>query len=241
MPLIFGIHPVREALRAGTVERLVVRQETDNRRLAELVGLARAAGVDVRFERPERLDALCEGKPHQGVAAFAAPAPLADAEELLGRAGGDALFLLLDGIEDPQNLGAILRSADGAGVDGVFLPKRRSAPLSDAAWKASAGAAQHVPVARVPNLAQLMDRLKERGVWITGTDTDAPRAWHEADFTGPVALVFGREGEGLHRLVREKCDFLVKLPMRGSVASLNVSVSAGILLYEVLRQRSRGR
>ena len=237
MALIYGIHPVREALRAGSVERLLIRRDGENRRLGELVGMARSLGVDVRFEPGRNLDALSEGCLHQGVVAYVTPAPLLDAETLMDRGGDTPLHLLLDGIEDPHNLGAILRSADGAGVTGVFLPKRRSAPLSETVWKTSAGAVQNVPIARTANIVTVMEKLKDRGFWVTGTDGSATKLWHEVDYTGPTALVFGREGEGLHRLVKEHCDHLVKLPMLGSVSSLNVSASAAVLLYEVVRQR----
>lgn len=240
MPMIFGIHPVREALAAGEVERLLVQADASGGRLGELISRARGLGVDIRHEPKARLDQLANGTLHQGIAALVAGRRLYSLEDLLAGRDHPPLLLLLDGIEDPHNLGAIIRSAEGAGVTGLVLTKRRSSPLSDTVWKISSGAVQHVPVAKVPNLAQAMDWLKEQGVWITGTAIDAPLLWHEADFTGPLAIVLGREGEGMHRLVREKCDYLVRLPMAGRVESLNVSVSAGILLYEAVRQRARG-
>lgn len=239
MPVVYGLHPVREALAGGQVERLLIQRDSANPRLNELVGLARARGVDVRFEPRPRLDQLAERNLHQGVVAFIAGRAMQTLEELVASAPANPLYLILDGIEDPHNLGAILRCADGAGVAGIVLPKRRSAPLSETVWKVSAGAAQYVPIARVPNIVQAMETLKAHGVWVVGTDVQAPRLWDEADFTTPLAVVVGREGEGLHQLVKSRCDFLVRLPMLGKVQSLNVSVSTGILLYEALRQRRK--
>jgi len=239
MTLVFGIHPVQTALEAGDIERLVVVKPARNPRLQQIIDLARERGVDLRFEPRSRLDQLAGMAAHQGVVGYVAGRPLLQLEDLVARAGPAPLFLLLDGIEDPHNLGAILRSADGAGVSGVVLPKRRSAPLSETVWKVSAGAVQHVPVARVANLHQTIRTLQSHGVWVVGADLSAGREWHAADLSGPVALVLGREGEGLHRLVRESCDELVRLPMRGRVQSLNVGVTAGILLYEAVRQRQK--
>jgi 23S rRNA (guanosine2251-2'-O)-methyltransferase len=160
-------------------------------------------------------------------------------EEILAQAGSPGLVVVLDGIEDPHNLGAILRSAEVAGADGVIIPQRRSAPLSAAAIKASAGAASHLKVARSANTARAIEQLKEAGYWITGFDAELGRPLWEVDLTAPTVLVLGSEGSGMHRLVKEKCDFLASIPMRGKVSSYNVSVAAGIALYEVLRQRTR--
>lgn len=237
MPTVYGIHPVKAALAGGQVERLVLQQDSPNPRLRELAGLARAGGVDVRFEPRARLDRLADGGVHQGAVALLAGQALRSLEDLLDAAPPNPVFLVLDGVEDPHNLGAILRSADGAGVSGVILPKRRTAPLSDVVWKASAGAAAHVPLARVANVAQTLEELKQRGIWVAGADMAGDREWHQLDWTGPVALVLGGEGAGLHDLVRRRCDFLVRLPLLGTVQSLNVSVTAGILLYEIIRQR----
>lgn len=237
MPLIFGIHPVQEALANGQIDRLVVQQDLHNPRVHQLVQRARAAGLDLRLETRVQLDRLCDGGLHQGIAAYVTERPLIPLEELLREDGPNPLVILLDGIEDPHNLGAIIRSADGAGATGIVLPKRRSAPLSDAVWRASAGAAAHARICRVSNLVAAMEWLKGKGLWLIGADGGADMPWCEADYTGPVGLVVGREGEGLHQLVRQRCDFLVALPMLGQVSSLNVSVSAGILLYEAVRQR----
>jgi 23S rRNA (guanosine2251-2'-O)-methyltransferase len=165
--------------------------------------------------------------------------PTLGVEEVLAKAGSPGLLLVLDGVEDPHNLGAILRSAEVAGVDGVFLPQRRSAPLGAAAVKASAGASAHLRIARGGNTAQLLEQLKEAGYWIAGLDAGPGKMIWELDFTVPAVLVLGGEAGGLHRLVKEKCDFLAAIPMRGNVNSYNVSVAAGIALYEVLRQRAK--
>jgi len=171
------------------------------------------------------------------VLCYFAEAETLGAEEILAAAGTPGLLLVLDGIEDPHNLGAILRSAEASGVHGVFIPERRSAGLSATTVKASAGAASHVRIARVPNVARLLDDLKKRGYWVVGLDASAETPLRKADFKVPTVLVLGSEGAGLHRLVREKCDFLVSIPMRGRVGSHNVSVAAGIALYEAVCQR----
>lgn len=237
MAIIYGIHPVQEALNAGKVERLVVLRDNDNLRVAQLVAQARDLRIDVRQEPRHRMEALAGGVAHQGIVAYVTQPRAWGIEDMVDNAGESPLFLLLDGIEDPHNLGAILRSADGAGVTGVILPKRRAASVTDTVWKVSAGAAQYVPVARVANISQAIEFLKSRGVWVIGTDLSGDCEWHEVDYTGPVAIVMGREGEGLHQLVKRHCDHLVRLPMLGAIQSLNVSVSTGIMLYEVVRQR----
>jgi len=189
-----------------------------------------------------KLDTLVPGIQHQGVVAQAAPYVYAEVEDLLAAAAAkdeDPFLIILDEIEDPHNLGSILRTADCTGVHGVIIPKRRSAQVNATVSKTSAGAAEYVPVARVTNLAQTMEKLKEAGVWIAGTDVRAEGEIYDTDvFKGPLALVVGNEGEGMGRLVREKCDVLIKLPMQGRINSLNASVAAGVVMYEVLRQRS---
>ena len=182
---------------------------------------------------------MCGGSSHQGVAAYAAAHEYADVDDIFAAAeakGEKPFIIVCDEVEDPHNLGAIIRSADAAGAHGVIIPKRRNATLSYVVGKTSAGAVEYVPVARVPNLPSLLDELKERGVWIYGADMNG-QSWCETDFTGGVALVIGSEGKGLGRLVKEKCDFIVSLPMKGRVNSLNASVAAGILMFEVSRQR----
>lgn len=235
--IIIGRNPVREALRSGQpIDTVYVSQSGG---LGEIRKLAAEAGAVVKTVTEQKLDQLSGGGVHQGVAALGACAKYAELDDLLAvsRDKGTKPFLILcDGIEDPHNLGAIIRTAETAGADGVIIPKRRSAVLNATVHKTSAGAASWLPVARVPNLAAAIDRLKEAGVWIYGTDMDGT-LYTETSFDGGVALVIGSEGSGISRLVREKCDFLVKLPMKGKITSLNASVAAGIFMYEVVRQR----
>jgi 23S rRNA (guanosine2251-2'-O)-methyltransferase len=238
MSIAYGIHAVFEALNAGNVEKVCVERGQKNPRIREILDLSRQNKVPVSIEERAWLDRKAGGERHQGVVCYVSEMPTLSVEEVLAQAGSPGLLLVLDGIEDPHNLGAILRSAEVAGADGVFIPQRRSAPLSAAAVKASAGAASHLKVARVINTARLIEQLQEAGYWIVGFDAESGRPMWDLDFTVPTALVLGNEGGGLHRLVREKCDFLATIPMRGKVASYNVSVAAGIALYEVLRQRT---
>ena len=240
MSLIYGIHAVSEALRAGRgrVEKVSVERGQHNPRVQEIVDESRRLGVPLSFEDRAWMDRKASGGRHQGVLCYVSEADTFEPDDILDAAASPGLLLVLDGVEDPHNLGAILRSAEVSGVDGVFIPERRSAGLSATVVKASAGAASHLRVARVTNLSRLLETLKERGYWIAGLDAGAtPRLW-EIDLKAPIALVLGSEGSGVHRVVREKCDFLVSLPVRGKVASHNVSVAAGIALYEVVRQRS---
>jgi len=238
MSLICGINAVLEALDAGRVERVCVERGQKNPRIREIVALSREKNVPVSIEERAWLDRKAAGKRHQGVICYSSEMPVLSVGEILAQAASPGLLLVLDGVEDPHNLGAILRSAEVAGADGVFVPQRRSAPLNAAAVRASAGAASHLKVARCGSAARLIEQLKEAGYWIAGFDADLGRPLWEFDFTVPAALVLGSEGSGLHRLVKEKCDFLASIPVRGKVSSYNVSVAAGIALYEVLRQRS---
>jgi 23S rRNA (guanosine2251-2'-O)-methyltransferase len=238
--LIYGINPVREALRAGRVKELRVSAR-DDARVREIVGRARADGIPVRHVPPAALDAAARGGRHQGVAAeLGAARPLALGDLLAGVVGAP-LLVVLDGIEDPHNVGAILRTVDAAGAHGVVRQSRHAAPLAGAAARASAGAAAHVKVAEVVNIARALEELKAAGVWTIGLAADAPRRYDEADWSLPAALVVGAEGRGLRRLVRERCDWLVSIPMLGHVESLNVSVAAGIALFEAVRQRRASR
>jgi 23S rRNA (guanosine2251-2'-O)-methyltransferase len=240
MALLYGIHAVAETLKAtpDRVERICIQRGQKNPRIEEIIDLSRAHHIPFSLEDKAWLDRKAEGQRHQGVLCYAAEMATLDEETILDRAQAPGLLLILDGIEDPHNLGAILRSAELAGVDGVFLPLRRSSSLSAAMVKTSAGAASLVKLARIPNTVRLMESLKKRGYWIAGLDVEAGQPLWEADFTIPSALVLGNEGSGLHRLVKEKCDFLIKIPVRGKISSHNVSVAAGIALYEVVRQRS---
>ncbi|NGZ78095.1 23S rRNA (guanosine(2251)-2'-O)-methyltransferase RlmB [Saccharibacillus alkalitolerans] len=241
--LIAGKHSVAEALRAGrSINKIWIAEGTQQKQMQPILTEAKNRGVVVQTADKRKLDTLVPGIQHQGVVAQAAPYVYAEVEDLLAAAAAkdeDPFLLILDEIEDPHNLGSILRTADCTGVHGVIIPKRRSAQVNATVSKTSAGAAEYVPVARVTNLAQTMEKLKESGVWIAGTDVRAEGEIYETDvFKGPVALVIGNEGEGMGRLVREKCDVLIKLPMQGRINSLNASVAAGVVMYEVLRQRS---
>jgi 23S rRNA (guanosine2251-2'-O)-methyltransferase len=238
MSLIYGINAVSEALAAGRAEKVCVERGQKNPRIREIVAICREKGIPVSIEDRTWLDRKAAGERHQGVVCYISEVRALSVGEILAQAHSPGLLLVLDGVEDPHNLGAILRSAEVAGADGVFIPQRRSAPLSAAAVKASAGAASHLKVARCGSAAQLIEQLKESGYWTAGFDADSGRPLWECDFTVPTVLVLGSEGTGLHRLVKEKCDFLASIPVRGRVSSYNVSVAAGIALYEVLRQRS---
>jgi 23S rRNA (guanosine2251-2'-O)-methyltransferase len=240
MSVLYGIHAVAEALKANPerIERICVERGQRNSRILEIVKDAQQKHVRTSFEEKSWLDRKAEGSRHQGVLCYVAEMDPLDSEDILDRVRSPGLLIVLDGIEDPHNLGAILRSAEAAGADGVFLPRHRSAGLSATVAKASAGAASHIKVARVPNIAQLIESLKKRGFWVIGLDAASDQPIWKMDLTSPTALILGNEGSGLHRLVREKCDFVASLPIRGNVGSYNVSVAAGMTLYEVLRQRA---
>jgi 23S rRNA (guanosine2251-2'-O)-methyltransferase len=233
---VYGINAVREALAAGRVERLLVGPRSDGR-LQALLG--EAAQRRVRVERVDAaaLDRAARGGVHQGVVAVVGAREAWSPGELVTRAAGTPLIVVLDGVEDPQNVGAVLRTCDAAGVDGVVRQTRRAAPLDGAAAKASAGAVAHVRVADVVNISRALEELKAAGVWVVGLAGDAPRLYDQVDYTGPTAIVLGAEGTGLRRLVREGCDWVVRIPMAGRVESLNVSVAAGVVVFEAVRQR----
>lgn len=237
--LIYGLLPVLEALKANSrrVDKIFVVEGAKERRVDEIFDRARSANILVERVSRERLARQVGHEAnHQGVAAVVLAADYVAAEEILD---GATLVVVLDGVEDPRNLGAVLRSAECAGADGVVIPERRAVGLTDAAAKSSAGATEHVKVAKVSNLNRLIENLKERNIWVVGTSGDAEMSYTEWDWNQPSALVLGAEGSGLHRLVRENCDVLVKIPMYGKIESLNVSVAAGVILFEARRQRSR--
>lgn len=234
--LIYGINPVAEALRAGRVTALRVA-ERSNARISELLDHARRDGIDVQRVRAADLDRATRGGVHQGIAADVRDRETVGVADLVSGARGAPLIVVLDGIEDPHNVGAILRSVDAAGADGLVRQSRRAAPLEGAAAKASAGAVSHVAIADVVNIARALEELKEAGVWTVGLAADAPKRLDELDLTLPTALVVGAEGTGLRRLVKERCDWLAAIPLRGHVRSLNVSVATGIALFEAVRQR----
>ncbi len=239
MTCVCGINAVLETLKAGSsrIERIYVQRGQKNRRVQEIIDLSRHEGIPLSFEERSWLDRRAGGERHQGILCYLAALPTYSVEGILDAAASPGLVLIIDGVEDPRNLGAILRSAEIAAADGIFLPERRTARLGAAMVKASAGAAAHVKVARAPNLAALIDLLKKRDYWVAGLAADAPEPIWQADFSVPTALVLGSEGSGIRRLLRDRCDFLFSIPVRGEVASYNVSVAAGIALYEVLRQR----
>lgn len=234
---ICGVHPVYEALAAGRrrIERIHIAREERTGRVREIIEMARRQGISIRRDERVVLDRLARGAAHQGVVAVCGVATYSPLDRLLGVPS--PLIVVLDGIEDPQNLGAVIRTAEAAGASGIVIPERRATPLTAAAVRASAGASEYLPVARVTNIAAAIDEMKSRGLWIAGVVQDGDQLWTGFDYTGPVALVLGGEHRGLRRLVRERCDVLVRLPMAGRIESLNVSVAAGILLYEVVRQR----
>jgi 23S rRNA (guanosine2251-2'-O)-methyltransferase len=239
--LVYGKNPVLEALRAGReIKRLLVLASArPEPRLDEILALARRRSIEVEKADRQRLDDITHTDSHQGVLAYVGRRRYWELGDLLDElAGAEAPMLLaLDGIQDPQNLGSICRSAEAAGVAGLLLPRHRAAEITPAVAKASAGAVEHLEVAMVSSLAQSLERLKQAGYWTIGLAGEAETDYDNARYQGPIALVVGSEGEGLHRLVRERCDQLVRLPMLGRVSSLNAAVAASIVLYEAVRQR----
>lgn len=240
--LIFGLSPVLEALRANNrrIEKVLIADGAREHRISEIIDLAKQNGVLWQKSPRENLNKLVEtGANHQGVIAFTAAADYSDADELLREISSkeDALCVVLDGVEDPRNLGAILRSVECAGADGVFIPERRAVGLTETVAKSSAGATEYVKVAKVANINRLIEELKENDFWVVGTSGEAKTDYTDWDWTRKTAFVLGSEGKGLHRLVAENCDVLVKIPMRGKIESLNVSVAAGVILFEAVRQK----
>jgi len=235
-----GRNPVLEALKSNrTINKILVAKGEKHGSIREILRLAKEKGLIVQEVDRKKLDGLAESGSHQGVMAYVSPQAYVELEDILERAQekGEAPFIvLLDGIEDPHNLGSILRSADGAGAHGVIIPERRAVGLTAIVGKTSAGAIEYLPVARVTNISQTIESLKEKGFWVVGAHMEGD-SYTKANLTGPLALVVGGEGKGLGRLVKEKCDFLVSIPMRGKVSSLNAAVAASLLMYEVVRQR----
>ncbi len=235
MALLSGIHPVVEALRAGNpLERIVIAQGAGGPRLQEIIDLARQAKIPVRFEPRSALDRLAGSSAHQGVVGLGAARKYADLESV----AASEMLVVLDGVEDPHNLGAIVRTAHAAGAGAVIVPERRAAGVTDVVAKAAAGALEHLPVVRVTNINRALEDLKERGMWIYGLDERGTEAYDQIDYAKRSVLVLGGEGKGLHEQVRKHCDVLVRIPMAGQISSLNVSVAAGVVLFEWRRRRS---
>lgn len=240
MTVTYGIHAVTQALAAGrAAEHLLVARGKKGAAIDRIVRAVKQAGIPVRFVTKAELDRATDSGVHQGVVLMGSGKRYTDLEDLLAQVAEkkSALLVLLDGVQDPHNLGAILRTAVCAGADGVILPERRSAGITSAAEKAAAGAADHIAVARVVNLNRAIEEIKEAGFWLVGLDVSGDKSLHEVDMTGRVGLVLGGEGKGLHSQVRKHCDFVASIPVLGPVGSLNVSVAAGVALYEALRQR----
>jgi 23S rRNA (guanosine2251-2'-O)-methyltransferase len=237
MDRISRINPLLEAVRSSPnrINKIFIQKDRRHEKISEIIHLAKASNIPFLFVPKQKLDRLAGG--HQGVVALVSPKEFSSLEEILSSAKIPFL-VLLDSIEDPQNLGAIIRTAEGAGADGIILEERRSVGLSETVSAVSAGALEHLKVARVKNLARTMDELKEKGIWIVGAEGGGKELWHEFDYTLPVGLVFGSEGKGLRPLIRKKCDKVLSLPLLGRVTSLNVAAAAAIFLYEVLRQRA---
>lgn len=243
MELLYGLHAVEEALRAGRrrFDHVLVARERNDERLEHLVDACRQAGIRVRTEPRDHLTQTAKTAAHQGVVALVRRQESLTLEDLFlpdaSKPSAARLLLALDGVEDPQNLGALLRVADGAGVDGILLTERRAAPLSAVAVKASAGATEHLRIARVVNLVRSLEELKQHNMWVIGLDERGTTDYDQFDLTGDCVLVLGREGAGLHDLVRRTCDHLLRIPMAGGVSSLNVSAAGAVVLYEAARQR----
>ena len=240
---IFGRNRVMEALKSNrTINKIWLAKGEQKGSVREIVALAKEKRITVQIVERSKLDKMFPHENHQGVAASVASADYVAWQDIVDAArqkGEDPLLVILDELEDPHNLGAILRSVDAVGAHGVIIPKRRAVPLTDGVAKASAGAIEHVPVARVSNLVQVIEELKKQGIWIAGADLHG-EYMHKQDLTGPLAIVVGSEGKGLGKLVRESCDYVVSIPMQGKINSLNASVATGVLLYEVYRQRNAG-
>lgn len=238
-----GRNPVLEALKAGrTINKILIARGEREGSIRQIAAMAKEKGVVVQEVDRSRLDMMASTRSHQGVIAFTAVRDYVEVDQLLQIAQdkGEAPFLvILDEITDPNNLGSILRTADASGAHGVIIPKRRAIGLTPAVSKASAGAVEYVPVARVTNLPQTVDDLKKQGVWVVGTDATGEKDFYDSDLKGPIALVIGSEGEGIGRLVREKCDFVVNIPMKGAISSLNAAVAGAIVMYEIMKQRGR--
>ncbi len=239
--IIEGRNPVIEALRSGRdIEKILISKGNKEGSIKKIMAMAKENRVFIQYVDKNKINQISTSGVHQGVIAYVAAYRYHELEEILDAARSkeeDIILIILDEITDPHNLGSIIRTADAVGVHGVIIPKRRSVGLTAAVAKTSAGAIEYVPVTRVTNLSRTIDYLKEQGIWVVGADMDGEKLHYDSDLAGNIAFIIGSEGKGISRLVKEKCDFLVKLPMKGRVSSLNASVAASILMYEALRQR----
>jgi 23S rRNA (guanosine2251-2'-O)-methyltransferase len=235
--ILAGIHPVAEALRAGRpLERILVAKGAGGPRLQQIIDLAREGSVPLRFEPRQALDRLAGSAAHQGVVALGASQKYSSLDEI---AEGARMLVFLDGVEDPHNLGAVIRTAHAAGADAIVIPERRAAGLTETVAKAAAGALEHLPVVRVGNLNRALDEIKKRGFWIYGVDERGTLDYDLAEYGSPAAMVLGGEGKGMHEMVRKRCHAVVRIPMAGKISSLNVSVAAGIVLFDWKRRQER--
>ena len=242
MEVIYGINAVEEALksRGRAFDYVAVSKDRQDARLQRVIAACRSAGVPIRFEPRDQLTRIARTAAHQGVVAMAAQKKYDDLDGILAHKRAEFHFvLLLDGVEDPHNLGALMRTADAAGADGVVIPERRAVGVNATVAKASAGASEHIPVAKVTNIGRAIEEIKAQNIWVVGLDERGTQSYDEVDYKMHCAIVLGAEGHGLHEQVRKKCDFLVSIPMLGSVPSLNVSVAGAVVMYEVVRQRRK--
>ena len=242
--IIYGKNPVIEALQSGReINKMIFLEGSKDKNMQKIIEMAKAKKMLIQFSERRIMDKMTDGENHQGVIAYVSPYEYYELDELIkiAKDKGEPPFLIIcDEITDPHNLGSIIRTANAVGAHGVIIPKRRSAAINQTVVKTSCGAVEYVPVARVTNITQTIKQLKEAGVWIVGTEMGAP-LYFEANLTGSIAVVIGNEGDGISRLVKETCDFMVSLPMLGVVSSLNASVAAGVVMYEVLKQRTNGK
>lgn len=241
MDKIQGRNPVMEALKSGReIDKILLAKGTEGGSLIKILAKAKEKGIPIQYVDRQKINEMASSTSHQGIIAMVAAYKYVHFEDIIENRANkdkDPFILILDEIMDPHNLGSIMRTANAVGVDGIIIPKRRSVGLTAVVAKTSAGAIEYVPVAKVSNIAQTIDKIKEKGIWVAGAHMDGDKDHYNTDLKGPLALVIGNEGEGISRLIKEKCDFLVKLPMVGQVPSLNASVAAAVLMYEVFRQR----
>lgn len=238
---IEGRNPVMEALRSDReIDKILIANGAQQGSIQKIIGMAKDKGILIQYVEKQKIDQLSESHSHQGVLAYVAAYGYADVEDIIKKAeekGEDPFIIILDEITDPHNLGSVIRTANAAGAHGIIIPKRRSVGLTAVVAKTSAGALEYVPVAKVSNISQTIDNLKTRGIWVVGADMEGEQTYYKADLTGKIALVIGSEGLGIGRLIKEKCDFLINIPMKGEVGSLNASIAASIIIYEVMKQR----